>query len=128
MFMARNMMANYTCLGRPLPTCKTSIVRTAAIFSLFKANIQSWRLSAATTKEVARLRPPHIFCGFLCVGFNKVNTIAVASMLVLHVGNGLFQHVRLDIMFLAILASCSLAVLAMRAWGAWEALPFRRGI
>ena len=46
-----NMMSNHTCSDRPFPTCKTSIVVTATIFTLFKANIQRWRPAAATTKE-----------------------------------------------------------------------------
>ena len=39
--MVRNMMSNHTCSDRPLSTCKASIVVTATIFSLFKANIRS---------------------------------------------------------------------------------------
>ena len=45
--MPRNMMSNHICSDRPLPTCKTSIVVTATIFIIFKANIQRWRPSAA---------------------------------------------------------------------------------
>ena len=63
--MARNMMSNHTCSDRPLPTCKTSIVVTATMIILFKANIQRWRPAAATTKERRR----HLFRGFLCIGF-----------------------------------------------------------
>ena len=39
---------------------KTTIVVTAAILTLFKANKQRWRRG---------LRPRHLFCGFLCIGF-----------------------------------------------------------
>ena len=46
--MARNMMSNHTCSNRILPTCKASILVTATIFTLFKANTKE------TTKEVAR--------------------------------------------------------------------------
>ena len=38
MFIARNMASNRTCSDRPLPTCKTSIVLTATIFTFAKAN------------------------------------------------------------------------------------------
>ena len=31
-------MSNHTCSDRPLPTCKTSIVVTATIFTVFKAD------------------------------------------------------------------------------------------
>ena len=41
-------MSDHTCSDPPLPTCKTSIVVTATIFTLFKANTKE------TTKEVAR--------------------------------------------------------------------------
>ena len=49
-----NMMSNDASSDRPLPTCKTSILVIATIFSFFKANIQRWRPSVATTKEVVR--------------------------------------------------------------------------
>ena len=40
--------------------------------------------------------------GNLCIlAFNKVNIVAVTTIRVLHVGNGWSEHVRLDIMFLA---------------------------
>ena len=76
--MARNMMSNHTCSDRPLPTCKASIVVTGTIFTLFKANTKE------TTKEVAR---PNI------LALNRVNIVAVTTILVLHVGNGLSEHV-----------------------------------
>ena len=47
------------------------------------------------------------------LALNKVNIIAVTTILVLHVGNGRSEHVWLYIMFLAIRASCFLAVRAM---------------
>ena len=40
--------SNHTCSDRPLPTCNTSIVVTATIFTPFKPNTKE------TTKEVAR--------------------------------------------------------------------------
>ena len=49
------------------------------------------------------------------LALNRVNIVAVTTILVFHVGNGRFEHVRLDIMFRAVRASCSLAVRAMRA-------------
>ena len=86
---------------------------TATTFTLFKANIQRWRPLAATTKEVA-------FVVSFVLALNKVNIVAVTTILVLHVGDDRSEHVRLDIMFLAIRAACSMAVRAMRRgiWGA----------
>ena len=46
--------SNYTRSDRPLPTCKTSAVVTATIFTAPKTNIQRWRPAAATTIQVAR--------------------------------------------------------------------------
>ena len=77
--MARNMMSDHTCSGRPLPTCKTSIVVTATILTLFKANTKE------ITKEVA-----------------QPNIEASTTILVLHVSNGRSEHMWLDTMFLAI--------------------------
>ena len=51
----------------------------------------------------------------LALALNKVNIVAITTILVLHVGNGRSEHVWLDITFLAIRASCSLAVRAMRS-------------
>ena len=65
--MARNMMSHHTCSHRPSPTCKTSIVVTATIFTLFKANIRRWR--PPPQKRWRGLRPRYLFCGFLCIGF-----------------------------------------------------------
>ena len=57
--MARNMMSNHTCSDRPLPTCKASIVVTAMIFTLFKANTKE------TTKELVRPKAaPPLYIGF----------------------------------------------------------------
>ena len=41
------------------------------------------------------------------LALNKVNIVAVTTMLVLHVGNGRSEHVRSDIMFLAIIVNIS---------------------
>ena len=49
------------------------------------------------------------------LALNKVSIVAVTTLLVLHVSNGQSEHVCLDIMFLAIRVSCSLAARAMRA-------------
>ena len=108
-------MSDHTCSDRPSPTCKTSIVVTATIFTLFKANTKE------TTKEVARpeAAPPLLLwrpqAATFVQALNRVNIVAVTTILVFHVGNGRFEHVRLDIMFRAVRASCSLAVRAMRA-------------
>ena len=76
-------MSNHTCSYRPLPTCKRSIVVAATLFTSFKANTQE------TTKEVAAAKGRH-----LCIlALNKVNIVAVTTILVLHVGNGRSEHV-----------------------------------
>ena len=73
-------MSNHTCSDRPLPKCKISIVVTATIFTLFKANIR---------------RPRHLFC---CggrrpppsyIGLNRINIGAVTTVLALSVMVGL---------------------------------------
>ena len=68
------------------PTRTTIVVVTAKIFTLFKANIQRWRPLAATTKEVAR---PHGRATSFIVSFvsalNRVNVVAMTTILVLHV-------------------------------------------
>ena len=76
---------------------------TATIFILFKANTKE------STKEVARpkaAQPPFVMAAegrhFCILALNKVNIVAITSILVTHVGNGRSEHVRLDIMFLAI--------------------------
>ena len=66
-------MSNHTCSARPLPTCKTSIVVTATLFTLFKANTKE------TTQDVLAL--------------NMVNIVAVTTILVLHVSNSRSDHV-----------------------------------
>ena len=76
------MISDHTCADRPLPTCKTSIVVAAAIFTLFKANTQRWWPLAATSFVVS-----------FVLAFNKVNIVALTTMLVLHVGNGRSDHV-----------------------------------
>ena len=57
-----NMMSNHTCSDRLLPTCKTTIVVIATIFTLLKVNAKQ------TTKEVPRCgggkRPPPLYIGF----------------------------------------------------------------
>ena len=64
------------------------------------------------------------------LALSKVNIVAVTTILVLHASTGRSEHVCLDIMFVAIRASCSLAVRAMRACaqGGQGALPPRRGV
>ena len=54
-------MSNHTYAYRPLPTRQTSIVVTAAMYTVFKANIHRWR----------GLRPRHLFRGFLCITFEQ---------------------------------------------------------
>ena len=40
------------------------------------------------------LRPRHLFCGFLCMlALNRVNIVAVTTILVLHADNGRSEHV-----------------------------------
>ena len=79
------MISNHTCSDRPLPTYKTSIVVTATIFTVFKADIQRWRPAAATKKEVARpSAAPLLFVVFFVEAVNIVNIVAVNTVLVLH--------------------------------------------
>ena len=69
--MARNMMSNHTCLDRPLPTYKASIAVTATIFIIFKAKGRH-----------------------LCIlALNRVNIVAVNTILALHVDDGRSEHV-----------------------------------
>ena len=88
---------------------------TARTLTLFKANTKE------TTKAVARPKaaPPLLWwrpqAATFVLALNSVNIVAVTTILVFQVGNGRFEHVRLDIMFRAVRASCSLAVRAMRA-------------
>ena len=102
-------MSNHTCSDRPLPTCKTSIVVTATIFTLYKANIQRWRPAAATTKEVPRPSAAPLLLWFplywLWIGWISQQSPQYLSCM----------SVWLDIMFLAIRASFFLAVPAMHA-------------
>ena len=69
-----------------LPTYKTSIVLTATIFTLFKATTKE------TTKEVARpeAAPPLLWwrpqAATFVVALNRVNIVAVNTILVLYVG------------------------------------------
>ena len=69
------------------PTCTTSIVVTATTFTLFKANTKE------TTKEVARPKaaPPLLWwrpqAATFVVALNRVNIVAVNTILVLYVGN-----------------------------------------
>ena len=55
---------------------------TAAILTLFKANAKE------TTKEVARPKaaPPLLWCSLCILALNRVNVVAVTTILVLHVG------------------------------------------
>ena len=56
-------------------------------FTLFEANIQRWRPLAATTKEVPRPygRGTSFVVSFV-LALNRVNVVAVTTILVLHVG------------------------------------------
>ena len=49
------------------------------------------------------------------LALNRVNILAVTTILVLYVGHGQYEHVRLEIMFVRIETSRFLAVRAMRA-------------
>ena len=75
-------MSNHTCSDRPLPTCKTSIVVTATIFTLFKANTKE------TTKEVARPKaaPPLLWwrptAATFVVDMNRVDVVDLVVDLV----------------------------------------------
>ena len=78
-------MSNHTCSDRPLPlpTCRTSIVVTATIFTLFTANTKE------TTKRGGAAEGRH-----LCISaLNNVNIVAATTILVLHVGNSRSEHV-----------------------------------
>ena len=81
--MARNMMSDHTCSDRPLPTCKASIVVTAMIFTLFKDNTKE------TIKEVVAAEGRHL----RILPLNRINIVAVTTILALHVGNGRSEHV-----------------------------------
>ena len=50
-----NMMSNHTCSDRPLPSYKTSIVVTASIFTLFKANTKETKQEVARPKAASPL-------------------------------------------------------------------------
>ena len=69
-----------------LPRCKTSIVLTATIFTLFTTTTKE------TTKEVARPKaaPPLLWwrpqAATFVVALNRVNIVAVNTILVLYVG------------------------------------------
>ena len=79
-------MSNHTCSDRPLPTCKASNVVIAAIFAFFKTSLQRWRPLAAITKEVARpMAAPLLLVSFV-LALNRVNVVAVTTILVLYVG------------------------------------------
>ena len=58
-------------------------METATIFTLFKANILRCRPLAATTKKVARPK-----AATFVLAFDKINIVAITTILVLHVGNG----------------------------------------
>ena len=74
-------MSSHTCSDRPLPLCKTCIVVTASIFTLFKANTKE------AAKEVWRPKaaPPLLLATF-ALAFNTVNIVAGSAILVLHAG------------------------------------------
>ena len=98
-----------------LPTYKTSIVLTATIFTLFKATTKVAACGRHHKRGGAAFGRATSFVVSFVLALNGVNIVAVATILVFHVGNGRSEHVRLDIMFRAVRASCSLAVRAMRA-------------
>ena len=79
--MARNVMSNHTCSDRTLPTCKASIVVTATIFILFEANTKDSFVVAAEGRHLRIL------------ALNRVNIVAVTTILAFHVGNGRSEHV-----------------------------------
>ena len=98
--MARNMVSNHIHSDRPLPTCKTSIVVTGTIFTLFKANtkeITKEVAGSATSFAVAAEGRHHCI-----LALNQVNIVAVTIILVLHGGNGSTEHVWVGIVLLAI--------------------------
>ena len=55
--MARDMTSNHTCSDRPLPTCRTSIVVTATMFTSFNVDTKE------TTKKWSGRKQRHLFCG-----------------------------------------------------------------
>ena len=83
----RNRISSHTCSDRPLPTCKTSIVVTARIFTVFKADTKE------TTKEVTSFVVAAEGRHLCIIALNKVNIVAVTTIFVVHVGNGRFEHV-----------------------------------
>ena len=93
-------------------------------FTLFKANIQRWQPSAATTKEMPRPygRATSFVVSFVLV-FNWVNVVAVTPILVLHVSViGHHDPCHYDFMFPRRPYHARL-----RAREVWGALPPRAG-
>ena len=85
--MARNMMSNHTCSDRPVLTCKTSTVVTATIFTSFKTNTKETRKEVARPKAASPLLWWRRQAATLCIlALNRVNVVAVTTILVLHVG------------------------------------------
>ena len=76
-------MSDHTRSDRPLPKCKTSIVKTAKIFASLKANTKE------TTKEVARQKaaPPDLWwrptAATFVVPMNRVDVVALNTIFVL---------------------------------------------
>ena len=73
-------MSNQTCSDRPLPTCKTSIVVTDTIFTLFKSNPQNHTRGGAACGRATS------FVVSFVLALNRVNVVAVTTILALHVG------------------------------------------
>ena len=85
---ARNMMSNHTCSDRPLPIWKTSIVVTAWIFTLFEANTKVAACGRQHKRAGAAFGRATSFVVSSVMALNRVNVVAVTTILVFHVGNG----------------------------------------
>ena len=74
-------------------------------------------------KKICRV--PDYFTLCLPDSILKVNIVAVTTILVLHVGNGRYEHVWLDIMFLAITVQFFFKVfnIIKSSSDAWDGLP-----
>ena len=92
--MAKNMMSNHTCSDRPLPTFKTSIVVTARIFTHSKPMYEGGEAFGRHHKRGGATfgRATSFMVSFV-LAFNRVNIVAVTTILALHVSNGRSEHV-----------------------------------
>ena len=88
--MARNMMPNHTCSDRPLPTCKTSIV--VFCYDIYLIQSQYTKVAQHKRGGAALSRATSFVVSFV-LALNKINIVAVTTMLVFHVGNGRSDHV-----------------------------------